>query len=123
MVILFSVTRLRLKGTVNVKNLQAETLKVVGDFAAQNVVVTTAGAVDGVLTLDTLNVADTAVVNVAGALVVNGAFDKDGKALADIKGAVTVDGEGAVLTTNRAGFKAVAAKLEKDRPRQVHHLR
>ena len=101
------------KGTVNVKNLQAETLKVVGDFAAQNVVVTTAGAVDGVLTLDTLNVADTAVVNVAGALVVNGAFDKDGKALADIKGAVTVDGEGAVLTTNRAGFKAVAAKLEK----------
>ena len=94
-------------------DIEANKLNVKGELTAGAVTLEAGGKVDGVLTVDTLT-SKAEQVTVTDALVVNGAFDKDGKALVDIKGKVDVKGEGAVLTTNRAGFQAAAAKLDKD---------
>ena len=114
-----NVATVKAKGDVDVlgkytaHDIEANKLNVKGELTAGAVTLEAGGQIDGVLTVDTLT-SKAEKVMVTDALVVNGAFDKNGKALADIKGAVTVDGKGAVLTTNREGFKAAAAKLDKE---------
>ena len=94
-------------GNVNVDTLKTDALTVAGDFSARAVEVTSA-QIDGMLTADSLAVANNGKAVVAGALALTGNVKETAS---ELSGNVELD-EGSVLTTNVAAAKAIAGEFD-----------
>ena len=93
-------------GNVNVDTLKTDALTVAGDFSARAVEVTSA-QIDGMLTADSLAVANNGKAVVAGTLALTGNVKETAS---ELSGNVELD-EGSVLTTNVAA-KAIAGEFD-----------
>ena len=94
-------------GNVNVDTLKTDALTVAGDFSARAVEVTSA-QIDGMLTADSLAVANNGKAVVAGTLALTGNVKETAS---ELSGNVELD-EGSVLTTNVAAAKAIAGEFD-----------
>lgn len=94
-------------GNVNVDTLKTDALTVAGDFSARAVEVTSA-QIDGMLTADSLVVANNGKAVVAGTLALTGNVKETAS---ELSGNVELD-EGSVLTTNVAAAKAIAGEFD-----------
>ena len=94
-------------GNVNVDTLKTGILTVAGDFSARAVEVTSA-QIDGMLTADSLAVANNGTAVVAGTLALTGNVKETAS---ELSGNVELD-EGSVLTTNVAAAKAIAGEFD-----------
>lgn len=94
-------------GNVNVDTLKTDALTVAGDFSARAVEVTSA-QIDGMLTADSLAVANNGTAVVAGTLALTGNVKETAS---ELSGKVELD-EGSVLTTNVAAAKAIAGEFD-----------
>ena len=94
-------------GNVNVDTLKTNALTVAGDFSARAVEVTSA-QIDGMLTADSLAVANNDKAVVVGTLALTGNVKETAS---ELSGNVELD-EGSVLTTNVAAAKAIAGEFD-----------
>lgn len=94
-------------GVVNAAKLSTKELNVNGDFSARAVEVTSA-QIDGMLTADSLAVANNGTAVVAGTLALTGNVKENAS---ELSGNVELD-EGSVLTTNVAAAKAIAGEFD-----------
>ena len=95
-------------GNVNVDTLKTGALTVAGDFTARAVEANSA-QIDGMLTADSLAVANNGKAVVAGTLALTGNVKETAS---ELSGNVELD-EGSVLTTNVAAAKAIAGEFDK----------
>ena len=94
-------------GNVNVDTLKTGALTVAGDFTARAVEANSA-QIDGMLTADSLAVANNGKAVVAGTLALTGNVKETAS---ELSGNVELD-EGSVLTTNVAAAKAIAGEFD-----------